>query len=137
MKVAAPTSQSCDPARKNSKADYPGGFANKNVARAWSRSPSLVSHKWEPFCESLLSVYRDIGRQRLQQWLAYLQAGEPYAELSDDELGLVWRRSPGFVRTHKRPPFERNMAALHTLDPAGFWLLISELDFRDRLTAER
>lgn len=135
-RVAAPTSRSCDPARKNSKADYPGGFTNKNVARAWGRSKSLVSHKWDPFCESLLVVYRSIGRHRLQVWLASLAACENYVALSNEELGMVWKRSAGFVRQHKRRPFERNMAALHTLDPAGFWLLISELDFRDRVAQE-
>lgn len=125
--------QICAPGRKNSKGDYPGGFANAQVAAAWEICPGRTSKKWEPFCDSLLAVYRGLGRWRLQQWLAYLQAGEPYTELSDDELGMIWRRSPGFVREHKRRPFERNMAALHKLDPAGFWLLISELDFRERL----
>lgn len=132
-RVAAPTSRSCDPARKNSKADYPGGFTNQNVARAWGRSKSLVSHKWEPFCAALLTIYRTIGRHRLQEWIAHLQAGENFAALSNDELAMIWTRSEGFVRQHKRRPFESNMLGLHTLDAPGFWLLISELDFRERL----
>ncbi len=117
----------CYPARKS---DYPGGLTNDRVCRAWQLSPSRTSHKWPGFCESLLAVYRELGRQRLQQWLASLQAGENYAVLSNGELGMIWRRSEGFVRHHKRPPFERNMLALHELDAPGFWLLISELDFR-------
>ncbi len=123
--------------RGGRKSDYEGGFANADVAVAWSCCPGRATKKWEPFCEALLTVYRDIGRQRLQQWLVHLSAGENYAALSNDELGLIWRRSEGFVRQHKRRPFEANMRALHELDPAGFWLLISELDFRQRIAAER
>ncbi len=134
MKVATPASQSCYPARKS---DYPAGLTNDRVCRAWLLSPSRTSHKWPGFCESLLTVYRAIGRQRLQQWLAHLSASENYAALSNDELALIWRRSEGFVREHKRRPFEANMLALHELDPAGFWLLISELDFRERIAADR
>ncbi len=138
MKVApaaAPhVQQSCALGRKS---DYEGGFANGDVAVAWSCCPGRATKKWEPFCLALLGVYRGIGRQRLQQWLANLSTGENYAALSNDELGLIWRRSEGFVRQHKRRPFEANMRALHDLDPAGFWLLISELDFRQRIAADR
>ena len=133
-RVATSSLPSCYPARKS---DYPGGLTNDRVCRAWQLSPSRTSHKWPGFCDSLLAVYRGIGRQRLQEWLSRLQAGTNYVELSNDELGMVWRRSEGFVRQHKRLPFEANMAALHELDTPGFWLLISELDFRERLAAER
>ncbi len=133
-RVATSTSQSCYPARKS---DYEGGLTNDRVRKAWQLTRSRTSHKWPGFCESLLAVYRSIGRQRLQRWLAHLQAGESFAELSNDELGMIWLRSAGFVRTHKRLPFERNMLAIHDLDAPGFWLLISELDFRERIEAER
>ncbi len=126
--------QSCALGRKS---DYEGGFANCNVAVAWSCCPGRATKKWEPFCAALLAVYYSVGRQRLQQWLASLTAGENYAALSNDELGMIWRRSEGFVRQHKRRPFEANMLALHALDPAGFWLLIAELDSRDRIAADR
>ncbi len=119
------------------KSDLEAGFRNADVAAAWGLSKGRVSHKWPGFCESLLAAYRSIGRHRLQQWLAHLQAGENYDALSNDELGLIWQRAPGFVREHRRRPFEANMLGLHTLDSAGFWLLISELDFRDRLQQER
>ena len=140
------------------KSLYEGGFANGAVAVAWSCCPGRVSKKWDPFCEALPAVYRDLGRRRLQAWLSALSTQEekrPQAtgyrnlprpkpkarsprpealcSVSDAELGMIWRRSEGFVRQHKRRPFEANMRALHELDPAGFWLLISELDFRERL----
>lgn len=120
------------------KSDYEAGFANREVAAAWSCCPGRVSKKWEPFCESLLAAYRFIGRQRLSAWLASLSPqSSVHSPVSDDDLALIWHRSPGFVREHKRRPFEANMAALHELDAPGFWLLISELDFRERIAAER
>ena len=134
MKVAPPAEQSCAPGRKS---DYEAGFANAEVAVAWTCCPGRATKKWEPFCTALLTVFRAIRRQRLQQWLAHLTAGENYAALSNDELALIWQRSAGFVRQHKRRPFESNMLALHGLDAAGFWLLIAELDFRERIAADR
>ncbi len=132
--TAAP--QSCAPGRKS---DYAAGFTNGSVQGAWGICRGSVSRKWDPFCEALLAVYRGLGRQRLQVWLAELRCQSirnPQSvirNVSDAELGLIWHRSAGFVREHKRRPFEANMLALQNLDPAGFWLLISELDFRDRL----
>lgn len=150
-KLLAPAERSCYPARKNSRADYAGGFSNDRVAEVWRLSKSRVSHKWDTFCSALLAVYREIGRQRLAHWIVELGDRAPgigpraattrltapdllLATPSDDELSLIWQRSAGFVRSHKRGPFEHNMLALYQLDTPGFWFLIQELDFDARLS---
>ncbi len=151
-KLLSPPGQSCYPARKNSKADYAGGFSNDRVAEAWQLSKSRVTHKWDTFCTALLAVYHSMGRHRLAEWIEQLSAiscqpsaritsHEPRLTASDlpltapsnEELSMIWHRSAGFVRSHKRGPFEQNMIALYQLDEPGFWFLIQELDFDARL----
>lgn len=123
--------------RKNSKADYQGGFRNGEVAVAWRICPGRANKKWEPFCTALLAVYYSIGRQRISQWLGELSPRHSVLDtqscISNDELSMIWHRSAGFVRSHKRGPFEANMLALYQLDEPGFWFLIQELDFDARL----